>query len=173
MERLLTLLDRSPGVALLALAVLVVLLGLGLLLQWRRAERFRRRWDTLLEGAGEAPLATMLEEHLRERTAVAGRLDDAERRLDVLDTKMRSAKRYVGLVRYDAFPDIGGHQSFALAVYDEEGNGVVVTSQVGREGCRVYGKPLHQGKPDRHVSAEEEQAIELAGHLRARPRITS
>lgn len=81
---------------------------------------------------------------------------------------MESAKRYLAVVRYDAFDDVGGEQSFAFAMYDERGDGAVITSQVGRADCRVYAKQLKRGEADRELSREERSAIEQAAALVAK-----
>ncbi|HYG73193.1 MAG TPA: DUF4446 family protein, partial [Actinomycetota bacterium] len=77
------------------------------------------------------------------------------------------AVRRVGLVRYDAFEDVGGRLSFSCALLDEHGTGVVVTSINGRQDTRVYAKPITNGTSSYNVSVEEEEAIRQA---LARPR---
>jgi hypothetical protein len=131
----------------------------------------RRQWSRVLREARGESLEAMLERHLESHKAHGAKLERAEERLKTLEGKMRTAIRYVGLVRYDAFGEVGGQQSFSLALYDEEGRGAVVTSQVGREACRVYGKELDRGKADRPLAAEEAQAIEAAVDGPARARI--
>jgi hypothetical protein len=65
-------------------------------------------------------------------------------------------------VRYDAFEDVGGAQSFALALYDDQGNGAVMNGIVGRTDCRVYCKPLVAGRSPHNLSQEESRAISEA-----------
>jgi hypothetical protein len=76
------------------------------------------------------------------------------------------------MVRFDAFEGVGGEQSFSLAVYDDEGNGAVLTSQVGRAESRVFGKKLSGGRGDRGLSQEEEAAVLEAAGGRVKPQIT-
>jgi len=68
----------------------------------------------------------------------------------------------VGLIRYNPFSEVGGNQSFSLALLDAQDNGVVITSLYNREGNRVYSKPIEQGQSFYPLSAEEIKAIELA-----------
>jgi hypothetical protein len=68
----------------------------------------------------------------------------------------------VGLVRYDAFDDMGGHLSFSAALLDAAGNGVVITSINGRQDTRCYAKPVRGGESEYNLSAEEEAAIRQA-----------
>jgi hypothetical protein len=76
--------------------------------------------------------------------------------------KIQTAKRHFGLVRYDAFDDVAGNQSFALAMVDDDGNGVVVSGIVGRMEGRVYSKPIVNYRSDRTLSREEQRALQEA-----------
>jgi hypothetical protein len=67
-----------------------------------------------------------------------------------------------GFVRYDAFTDSGAGLSYALALLNRQGDGVVLTSIYSREDTRTYGKPVAKFKPTVQASAEELDAIERA-----------
>jgi hypothetical protein len=94
------------------------------------------------------------------------RLEQAVRTLHTTDqrqqTELQGAVRHVGLVRYDAFEDVGGRLSFSCAMLDDHSNGVVVTSINGRQDTRVYAKPVQDGKSPYNLSVEEEEAIKQA-----------
>jgi len=64
----------------------------------------------------------------------------------------------VGLVRFNPFEDTGGDQSFALALLDELGTGVVISSLHGREVTRMYGKPVKEGAEAGYEFSDEERA---------------
>lgn len=68
----------------------------------------------------------------------------------------------VGAVRFNAFGEVGGNQSFAIALLDQEDNGFVISSLYGRESSRFYGKPVSRGKSNYQLSTEEEEAIKRA-----------
>jgi len=68
----------------------------------------------------------------------------------------------VGLVRYDAFEDVGGRLSFSCAMLNDDGDGVVVTSINGRQDTRVYAKPVYRGESEHNLSDEEAAAIREA-----------
>jgi hypothetical protein len=69
----------------------------------------------------------------------------------------------IGLIRFDAFDDTGGAQSFALALADDGGDGIVLTSLHSRPTTRVYVKAIRRGVADAPLSAEEARALEDAG----------
>ncbi len=120
------------------------------------------RWRELLAGVRGDNLERLLEHHLREKMALEEELAAVRLRVESLEAKMRHAKRHLGLVRYDAFEDVGGAQSFALALYDDDGDGAVVNGLIGRTDCRVYCKPIAGGASDRFLSKEELEAIRTA-----------
>ena len=107
-------------------------------------------------------LRGLLDGHARQMH----RLEQAVRTLHAADrtqqASIESAVRHVGLVRYDAFEDVGGRLSFSCALLDDRGNGVVVTSINGRQDTRVYAKPVADAKSQYNLSTEEEEAIRQA-----------
>jgi Protein of unknown function (DUF4446) len=94
------------------------------------------------------------------------RLEAAVRSLSATNRRqegmIEGSVRRVGLVRYDAFEDVGGRLSFSCAMLDDHGSGVVVTSINGRQDTRVYAKPIVDGRSQYNLSVEEEEAIRQA-----------
>jgi hypothetical protein len=83
------------------------------------------------------------------------REDVAALRLDMAD-----ALRHLAVVRYDAFGDMGGQLSWSMALLDDHGNGVVLTSINGRSDARSYAKNVREFVCESKVSPEEAEAIE-------------
>jgi uncharacterized protein DUF4446 len=101
--------------------------------------------------------------------ALIGRIDRLEKAARTLyatdkrqQVQIEAGVRRVGLIRYDAFDDVGGRLSFSCAMLDERGTGVVVTSINGRQETRVYAKPVQEGASSYNLSLEEEEAIRQA-----------
>ncbi|TAK96663.1 DUF4446 family protein [Patescibacteria group bacterium] len=75
---------------------------------------------------------------------------------------LRSIHR-VGVIRFNPFKDIGGDQSFSVALLDGKGSGATISSLHTREGTRVYVKPILLGKSEKYpLTDEEQQAIKIA-----------
>lgn len=69
----------------------------------------------------------------------------------------------VGVIRFNPFRDLGGDQSFSVALLDGNHSGVIISSLYSREGVRVYAKALSQGDSGKYpLTEEEKKAIELA-----------
>ena len=75
---------------------------------------------------------------------------------------MARSVQHIGLVRYNPFEEAGGDQSFALALLDRLGNGVVISSLHGRTTTRFYVKAVKAGQPVLSLSEEEAMALKQA-----------
>lgn len=69
------------------------------------------------------------------------------------------ALRHLAVVRYDAFEEMGGRLSWSLALLDDGGDGVVLTSIRGRNEARTYAKSVTTWRSDQELSPEETEAI--------------
>jgi hypothetical protein len=94
----------------------------------------------------------------------AARLDEYR---GEIDAALAHALRNVALVRYDAFDDLAGRMSFSVALLDDNGDGVTISSIAGRNDTRVYAKGISGGRSDHELSPEEDQAITAAIRSRA------
>ncbi|MCB0896691.1 MAG: DUF4446 family protein [Nocardioides sp.] len=79
-----------------------------------------------------------------------------------LRAESKDALRHLAVVRYDAFGDMGGHLSWSLALLDDGGHGVVLTSIHGRSEARSYAKSITGWTCEQQLSPEELEAIEHA-----------
>ncbi len=69
----------------------------------------------------------------------------------------------VGMVRFNPFKDIGGDQSFSLALLNGKNSGFIISSLYSREGARIYCKAIIDGKSEKHpLNEEEKKAIQIA-----------
>ena len=127
---------------LAVLALVLSLLALGVAMAGRRTSR-RRLTRADASGLPEDPRA------LRQEVAA-------------LKAENAQAMRHVAVVRYDAFNDTGGQLSWSMALLDDSGSGVVLTSIQGRNDSRSYAKNVAEWSSDTQLSPEEEDAISHA-----------
>jgi len=81
------------------------------------------------------------------------------REVAALQEATRGALRHLAVVRYDAFGDVGGHLSWSIALLDDAGDGVVLTSIHGRSEARTYAKTVAAWSSEQPLSPEEEEAV--------------
>jgi len=98
----------------------------------------------------------------RPREAVPPDLESLRDEVERLRADAAESLRHLAVVRYDAFGDMGGHLSWSLALLDDAGNGVVLTSIHGRSEARTYAKNVSGWSCDTQPSPEEAEAIGYA-----------
>jgi hypothetical protein len=119
---------------------------------------------TLLVALGAAALAVVaLRRQAARRTPGADALPQdvlgLRQEVAALRAETGDALRHLAVVRYDAFGDMGGHLSWSLALLDDAGDGVVLTSIHGRSEARTYAKSVAAWTCEQQLSPEEEEAI--------------
>jgi len=146
------------AILILVLTGLLLLLLFGLLALMLRVRGLQRRIHGMTRGI-EGNLEEMLRAHLDMVQAASRRMDVLEQTIAVLQSQMPSCLRNAHLIRYDAFDDVGGEQSFSLALLDSQGSGLVLTSVYSRSDVRVYAKSIRDGRASHALSQEEERLL--------------
>ncbi|MGD1067702.1 MAG: DUF4446 family protein [Vulcanimicrobiaceae bacterium] len=118
--------------------------------------------DAMLGGGGASRATDRLAALERDSAAHAAAREAQLARLDGLERIARTEVPRVGFVRYNAFSDVGSDLSYALALLNRDGDGVVLSSIWSREETRTYGKAVTAFKPAQDPSDEELAAIAKA-----------
>ena len=154
--------ERTLSTLVAALVIAVVVLALWVAWLQRSEALLRRRLRRVIGDAEGSGLDEILDRHLR-------RLDDIGQRVDALNKLHQELERLsqrtiqrVGVVRFNPFADTGGDQSFAIALLDAEGNGIVLSSLHSRTDTRVFAKQVQSGRSRHALSEEEQDAIRKA-----------
>ncbi len=152
------------GIALAVVALVIAVLTMALVIR-----RDRSTVELIPGGARTAELERHLLQ-LGQRLEVVEADVDAQRSGDGAAHQASSTFRtagvaisHIGLVRFDAFDDTGGAQSFALALIDDDGDGIVLSSLHSRQTTRLYVKSIRRGVADAPLSGEEVRAMKNAG----------
>jgi hypothetical protein len=93
---------------------------------------------------------------------VSAERDEIAKAVKGMSVSMHTALRRSALVRYDAFDDLGGRLSFSLALMDDNGDGISLTSIASTSDTRLYAKSLAKGIGEHPLSPEEKQAVKAA-----------
>ena len=86
--------------------------------------------------------------------------------LNNLKKESKFSIQKVGVVRFNPFKNMGGNQSFSVALLDGNNDGIVITSFYNRNGNRIFGKPIKKGRSIHVLSEEEKSAVEKAKKVR-------
>lgn len=139
---------------------LVLLVACGFLFYYSR--RTNRMVDELLEKGKIKEFKDIFLSQKDKNDDLARQLKEAFFRIDNLESISKKTIQKIGVVRFDPFNELGGKQSFAVAVLDDRNNGFVISSLFVADGHRVFVKAIKEAKSDYVLSNEELEAIEKA-----------
>ena len=88
--------------------------------------------------------------------------EENDRNIKVLYKNMQRTYQKMGLIKYDAFHEMGGKLSFSLAMLDMRNNGFIINAMHTREGCYTYIKEIIDGNSVIVLSEEEQEALKRA-----------
>ncbi len=124
-----------------------------------KLSRLNKSYQKLMTGSEGLNLEKLLINHIEEVRAAASKMNVLERTCQIIREESATNIRRVGIVRFNAFEDTGSDLSFAIALLDEKGNGLVLSSIFGRSESRVYAKPITAGESSYFLSDEEKAAL--------------
>lgn len=162
--------DLSLIVAVAACVVAVVALGVAVWL-WVELRRLRHDQRVLLPEGASDDLAGRQADLTRSVSKIEAGLAQLEALVQTTarstDAELATALRFRGLVRYDAYAEMGGRQSWSIALLDEHGTGAVISCLHARDHARIYLKEVVEGAANQRLSPEEQRSI--AGALGPSP----
>ena len=146
---------------LIVFSAILFLLAWNIFLQLR-LERTRQRIKIFFRGRKTKDLEEVIAEQVKRMKNMEGDIKELFKWNEKLQKIADISIQRVGVVRFNPFKDVGGDQSFSIALLDKNNDGIVISSLYSREGTRVYAKPIKNGTSEYHLSEEEEKAIERA-----------
>ncbi|MBM7867752.1 DUF4446 family protein [Heliobacterium gestii] len=150
--------DNLAGLTLMCLGLTITMIVIGLVAVVK-TQKVTRMYQTLMRGQEGQNLEALLQENMQLSQQLVQRIETMDRSIALLEAISKETVRHVGIVRFNAFENVGSDQSFAVAMLNDQRNGVVISSLYGRELSQVYAKPIQNGKSTYLLSAEEEEAI--------------
>jgi len=121
--------------------------------------RIELRLKKLFRGTKADNLETLIASIVEHVQALSSESEGHTKDLKQLEERLRRHGRGLKLVRFNPFTDVGGTQSFAVAIMNEEGDGVVFSSLYSRERMSVFAKPVKAGKSDIELTPEEQSVV--------------
>lgn len=154
--------EQTLSLVVVALVVAVVVLGAWVAWLQRSEAQLRRRLRRVLPEGESSGIDEILDRQLKRIDSLTERVDALNKLHRELENLSQRTIQKVAVVRYNPFPDTGGDQSFAIALLDSLGNGVVLSSLHSRTDTRVFAKAVQSGRSKYQLSDEEQDAIKKA-----------
>ena len=161
-SNILNSLGIDPGILVIIMMGIMVFVLLYMVRVSMKMTRFLKRYRIFMKGRDAASLEKAFAQKFLEvdkLTEMANVQANEIRRIKEIQS--RTANK-IGIVKYDAFPDVGGRLSFALAMLDESDSGFMLNAIHGREGCYTYVKEIVKGESYVVLGQEEKEALRQA-----------
>ncbi|GAC1401073.1 MAG: DUF4446 family protein [Chloroflexota bacterium] len=163
-DSLRTFVDQNSFIFLVGLGMLFLISLASIVALLTRTRRLEERLNRIFNDVSGDNTAQMLTEYLAVARSASVTVEKMKAQHDKIVSLMPSAVRHVGLIRFSPFHDTGGDQSFALALLDGRGDGIVLTALHSRNDSRLYAKPIERGASSYSLTPEERQAMDTAIH---------
>jgi len=141
--------------------LLLIAVNIVLILQTLNANK---KIDCLLEGGKIKSFKEIFLSQNEKNKGLEEKIKEAFLRIKNLEDISERTIQKVGVIRFNPFKELGGNQSFVIALLDGQNNGLVISSLFIKEGNRVYSKQIKNGKSEHTLSKEEKDALEKAIH---------
>ena len=152
----------DPAIIFIILLVLIVVLLIVILSQGSKIKKLTRKYERFMSGKN----ARSMEGEIMELFSDIRYLKEAQLKdssdIRALRSNLTYAFQKQGIVKYDAFSQMGGKLSFSLALLDENNDGVLLDSVQSSSGCYSYTKEIRAGKCNIDLSPEEAEAVKIA-----------
>ena len=159
-SKILEALGMDPGILIISLFVLVVILFVFVISVNMKYTRLKSSYNSFMRGKDgrtlEDSIYERFEDHLTEATL------KNRQAIRKINEEIMSNYQKLGIVKYDAFQEMGGKLSFALTLLDGNNSGYIINSMHSREGCYNYIKEIVKGESYIELSEEEAESLDRA-----------
>ena len=149
-------------IAVVVLAVILIIVMILLIVQIAKTSKLKKRLNKFMAGKDGKSLEKDIVELFEDNKLLKNTADKNKKDIRILYKKAEIAYQKMGLVKYDAFNQMGGQLSFCLALLDENNNGFILNSVHSTEGCYSYTKEIRNGECKISLGQEEEEALAIA-----------
>jgi hypothetical protein len=154
-----------------ALLALVVVLAIWVITLQLRLNRMVRHYNRLFSGTTFGTFEDAMDRYVSRLDETVSHVDALSQLCKTVETNLLGTIQRVGIVRFNPFSDTGSDQSFAVALLDGNGSGIVLSSLFSRSSTRIFAKSVVAGKSSHPLTDEEREAIDQA--MQSRPAITT
>lgn len=150
------------GYLLIGMIVIMLILLILLIVQITKVSKLKKRLDKFVLGKDGASLEQDIIGLFEDNKFLKNNTEKNKKDIRTLYKRMETAYQKMGLVKYDAFNQMGGQLSFSLALLDENNNGFIINSVHSTEGCYSYTKEIRNGESSISLGKEEAEALSIA-----------
>lgn len=146
----------------IGLCAMLLILLVWLIIQTVQLAKLKKKYAKFMSGKNAKSLEKDIVGLFEDNKFIKLSTEKNERDIQKLYQKLEKAYQKIGIVKYDAFNQMGGQLSFSLALLDEKNNGFVLNSVHSSEGCYSYTKEIKNGECEIALGEEERRALDIA-----------
>ena len=150
------------GIFIIIVYILLIVMITLLIITIVKMNGLKGRYDKFMMGSKAVSLEGEIQQLAENVNALIENDQTNTDDIKELYRKHRKVFQKTGLVKYDAFNEMGGKLSFCLTLLDEDDNGIIMNTVHSSSGCYSYTKDIKKGRCDIELSAEETQALKQA-----------
>lgn len=162
MKEFFNLIETNSAYIILALVILVVVLIALVIYNTLQISKLNKKYEEFISGKDGKSLEDVILTRFKEIDELKVSNNTNKKKIEIINEELLSTYKKVGIVKYDAFNEMGGKLSFALAMLDKTNNGFVMNAMHSREGCYTYIKEIVKGESYITLGEEEKVALEQA-----------
>lgn len=153
----------STDIAVIILAGILFVLLITVFIMLTKISKLRKKYNAFMEGSNGKTLEDTVINRFKEIDKLKVDTKEIKTAVSKISENLLNAYQKCGIVKYDAFKEMGGKLSFSLCLLDDNNDGVILTSMhSSREGCYTYVKEIIKGESFVLLSEEEKQSLEEA-----------
>ena len=151
------------GYVVIGMAGVIFIMFIMLIVTMAKNASMRKKYKVFMDGESGKNLEKSILDKFASIDTLEANVDDIYGQIKAINGQLVTAYQKIGLVKYDAFKEIGGKLSFVLVLLTAENNGFILNSMhSSKEGCYTYSKEVVNGEAFVILSEEEQQALEEA-----------
>ena len=150
------------GYILLGMLIVIIILLVLVIVSLVKNSKLKKRLDKFMKGKDAQSLEKEIVGLYEDNKFLKNMVDSNKKDIRKLYKQLEKKKKKCGLVKYDAYQQMGGLLSFSLALLDENNNGLIINSVHSTEGCYTYTKEVRNGVCELELSNEERVALDQA-----------
>lgn len=151
---------------LLGMAGIILILLILVIINIVQNKKLKRKYREFMMGKDCRSLEDNLIQRVSEIEDLIACNKENKENIEIISRSLNNTFQKVGMVKYDAFHEMGGKLSFSLALLNKVDNGFIINAMHSREGCYTYIKEIIQGNSVIILSDEEKEALDIAMDVR-------
>ncbi len=150
------------GIMLIVLAAIILLLIILNIVNICSIRKLKKKYEIFMQGKNVKSLENEIIGLFEDNKFIKNSIEKNKKDIQTLYKKFESSFQKIGIIKYDAFREIGGKLSFSLALLDENNNGFILNSVHSTDACYSYTKEITNGHCNISLGKEEEEALNMA-----------